>query len=268
MQQLPSSRQSRRSSPAWARQEADAAPPGPGRAPVRRRARAFTLVELLTVVAVVGVLAALLLPALQRARRLAQRTACLNQLRQQGMAWRMYLDENDSRFPDRRDLKTLLPGGYRPWADWPPSDPRAGWAAVVLAGAGLKGGVWDCPSARAGSLAGRPQVWQAGGLQESAPVVRYWMWRFDRVDEPVPLDNFWGRRESDCVVALRAAGNPNVGQPTGPAEVELVVDVYFPATSPTVPAEWRGRSAHPGGRNRLMMDGHARFWRDPRLGGS
>lgn len=218
-------------------------------------------------VAVVGILAALLLPALQRARRLAHRTACLNQLRQQGMAWRMYLDENESRFPDRRDLKTALPGGYRPWSDWPPSDPRAGWAAVVLAAHLREGDVWDCPSARVGRLADQPQVLQQGGTNDTAPAVRYWMWRFDRVDEPVPLDNFWGRRESECVASLRAANHPIAGQPNGPAEVELVVDVYFPGTIPSVAPELRGRSAHPAGRNQLMLDGHARFLRDRRLSG-
>lgn len=234
---------------------------------VRLRPRAFTLVELLTMVAIVGILAGLLLPGLQRARRLAQRTACLNQLRQQGLAWRMYLDESGSRFPDRRDLKVRLPGGYRPWSDWPPSDPRSGWAAVVLKAWVPERGVWDCPGARASVWAGLPQVAQAGGLESNAPVVRYWMWRFDRVDEPVPPDNFWGRTESDCVALLRVSGNPMVGQPQGPSEVELVVDVYFPGTVATVAPEWRGRSAHAGGRNRLMLDGHGHFLRDRRLSG-
>lgn len=245
--------------------------PGPGgrvdRPGVRRCPRAFTLVELLTVVAIVGVLAGLLLPGLQRARRLAQRTACLNQLRQQGLAWRMYLDENGSRFPDRRDLKERLPGGYRPWLDWPSSDPRSGWAAVVLGAWVPERGVWDCPSARGSLLAGLPQVRQVGGMDSNAPVVRYWMWRFDRIDEPVPLDNFWGRTESDCVARLRDSGNPTVGRPQGPSEVELVVDVYFPSTVGSVAPEWRGRGAHPAGRNRLLLDGHARFVRDRRLSG-
>ena len=241
-------------------QWSDVARPGQGR-------RAFTLVELLTVVAIVGVLAGLLLPGLQRARRLAQRTACLNQLRQQGMAWRLYLDENSSRFPDRRDLKQSLPGGYRPWSDWPASDPRSGWAAVVLTSWAPERELWDCPAARVSGLATLPQTMQLGGMDSNAPVVRYWMWRFDRMDDPVPLDNFWGRTESDCVVSLRASGNPMVGQPQRPSEVELTVDVYFPATVPSVPTEWRGRSAHAAGRNRLMLDGHGQFLRDRRLSG-
>ena len=64
-----------------------------------------------------------------RSQRLALRTACLGQLRQHGVAWKIFLNEHNDRFPDRRDLKDSLPGGYKPWTTWPPSDPRAGWAA-------------------------------------------------------------------------------------------------------------------------------------------
>jgi prepilin-type processing-associated H-X9-DG protein len=90
------------------------------------------------------------------------------------------------------------------------------------------------------------------------------MWRFDRTDDPVPADNFWGRSEEDCVASLRVAGNPTAGSPNGPSDVELTVDVYFPNTIPAVPADLSGRAAHPGGRNRLMLDGHVQWLRDAR----
>lgn len=61
--------------------------------------RAFTLVELLVVIAVVAILAAVLLPALSRAKESARRAACASNLRQIILAALMYADEQEDRFP-------------------------------------------------------------------------------------------------------------------------------------------------------------------------
>jgi prepilin-type N-terminal cleavage/methylation domain-containing protein len=65
---------------------------------IRRRNNAFTLAELLTVVAVLAILAALLLPALGKAKERARRIFCQNNLSQLGLALTMYGDES-SRYP-------------------------------------------------------------------------------------------------------------------------------------------------------------------------
>src|ERR1017187_156858 len=98
----------------------------------RKSCRAFTLIELLVVIAIIAIIAALLLPALARAKQKGQRAVCLSNLKQIGLAFTMYLNDHEGRLADRRDLKSSLPGGYHPWTSWPPSDPRGGWGAMVL----------------------------------------------------------------------------------------------------------------------------------------
>ena len=68
--------------------------------------RAFTLIELLVVLAIIGILASLLLPALARAKTKAHNAVCINNLRELGVATRLYAEENNNRLPSAEILPT------------------------------------------------------------------------------------------------------------------------------------------------------------------
>jgi prepilin-type N-terminal cleavage/methylation domain-containing protein len=65
----------------------------------KRSEAGFTLVELLVVIAIIALLMGILLPALARARELGKRAVCLNQIKQLGVSWYMYCDDNKERVP-------------------------------------------------------------------------------------------------------------------------------------------------------------------------
>ena len=111
------------------------------RSPQRRDARhgrGFTLIELLVVVAIIMVMVGILLPALSAARSMARRAESASNMRQIGVAIRLYANENDGHFPEARHaagstsyIDTLAVNlSHSDEVRLDPSDPRDGEAIV------------------------------------------------------------------------------------------------------------------------------------------
>ena len=194
---------------------------------LRHPGRAFTLIELLVVIAIIAVLAGLLLPALGRSKAKAYNAACVNNLRQLGIATRLYSEENEERLPSAEILPTQPIN---------PQNPLPRICDLLASYIGKTAGtntnsitVFKCPLDKKGRFTAEGSSYE---------------WNSDlnghRIDET----------RTDCAFLLLERGNPSAG-------ITNFVLTFPPGTTPLLLDydDFHPRPPKPG-KNVVFMYGH------------
>ena len=232
------------------------------------RNRAFTLIELLVVIAIIAILSAILFPVFAQAREKARAIACLSNMRQIGLATRMYVQDYDEKFPQTKGFSTSQP--QIDDADGSKEDPDLGsifdliypyvGGGTKTMSAQFKHRLYACPTDPAPFDEQCPKTYHPGGPNVISYLVNgYFIWGLG--------DSGVGRPTDTIIFAERRSVTVN-------GVVPFCDDIYhpwfYPATNPLTPDgynemdEFTGAisaTRHTGGGNYVFADGHSSWKR-------
>jgi prepilin-type N-terminal cleavage/methylation domain-containing protein/prepilin-type processing-associated H-X9-DG protein len=206
---------------------------------MRLRSRAgFTLIELLVVIAIIAILAAILFPVFAQAREKARQAGCLSNMKQLGIAFRMYMQDWDEKLPGGAPY-TSKPG----WGDWVGMTKWGGPCTAKNPMLPEEGSLY--PYVKNAQVYLCPSGGQTKDFRLSYAVNCY-------LTTP-------GRQFTEAQMAGTAVGV--AGLVLLVDESKTLNDGYFCAENPADVPE----IVHTGGANYLFADGHAKFYRPDSL---
>ncbi len=220
----------------------------------------FTLIELLVVIAIIAILAALLLPALTRAKVKAQDISCRSNLRQLQLCWLLYVDDNNQALPPTSTWQTASIGWESRAPSWAVGDAKhdvttANLQRGLLFPYNRSVGIYRCPADKT-PVVGNPSLLRTRTYQLDA-LLNYWYMG----GIPPWYPNPWERRKFSELV------NPQ------PTQVMTFIDSH-PTTGDSADFAQSYRETttgdawgclpgeqHNRGANLAFADGHVEHWR-------
>jgi prepilin-type N-terminal cleavage/methylation domain-containing protein len=179
------------------------------------RRRAFTLIELLVVIAIIALLMSILMPALGRVRRQARTTACLAQLKQWGLMFSLYCQDNDGYFftgevqGARGNVTATIDGVTKSWGTG-----SGGFWRLVMAPYSKDKKMWVCPQAVKPPATGTIPLgnatyvaWTVDGTVGSYGL-NGWILNIFASKQAGNRDDGWGRNDQDGQGRSRHWGAP------------------------------------------------------------